>query len=86
MYIPMDSGHSKMSCASSVTGMLLNKPFLGTVLKKIDLVSFFFPLYGSLRHCLHYLNTEASKRVKTAKEMAFLVPAPGFAFEGHLSN
>ena len=57
----MDSGHSKMSCASSGTGMLLNKPYLGTVLKQIDLVSFFFPLYGSLASCLHYLNTEASK-------------------------
>ena len=43
----MDSDHSKMPCASSGTGMLLTKPYLGTVLKQIDLVSFFFPLYGS---------------------------------------
>ena len=60
-YIYMDSSHSKMPCASSRTGMLLNKPYLGTVLKQIDLVLFFFPLYGSLASCLHYLNTEASK-------------------------
>ena len=57
----MDSGHSKMPCASSGTGMLLTKPYLGTVSKQIDLVSFFFLLYGSLRRYLHYLNSEASK-------------------------
>ena len=57
----MDSGHSKMTCASSGTGMVLNKPYLGTVLKQNDLVSLFFPLYGSLATCFHYLNTEASK-------------------------
>ena len=49
-----------MPRGSSGTGMLLNKPYLGTVLKQIDLVSF-FPLNGSLGSCLHYLNTEASK-------------------------
>ena len=54
----MDSGHSKMPCASSGTGMLLTKPYLGTVSKQIDLVSLFFPLYGSLVSCLHHLNTE----------------------------
>ena len=57
----MDSSHSKILCASSGTGMLLKKPYLGTILKQIDLVSFFFPLYGSLPSCLHYLNAEASK-------------------------
>ena len=57
----MDSGHSKMPCASSATGILLTKPYVGTALKQIDLLSFFFPLYGSLRHSLHYLNTETSK-------------------------
>ena len=60
MYIFVDYADSKMPCASSGTGMLLTKPYLGTVLKQIDLVSF-FPLYGSLRRYLHYLNTEASK-------------------------
>ena len=43
-YISMDSGHSKIPCGSSGTGMLLNKQYLGTVLKQIDLISFFFPL------------------------------------------
>ena len=57
----MDSGHLKMPCASSGTGMLLTEPYLGTVLKEINLVSLFFPLYGSLASCLHHLNTEASK-------------------------
>ena len=57
----MDSGQSKMPCASSGTGMLLTKPHLGIVLKQIDLVSIFFPLYGSLASCSHYLITEASK-------------------------
>ena len=60
-YISMVSGHSKMPRARSGTGMLLNKTYLGTVLKQIDLVSLSFPLYGSLGSCLHYLNTEASK-------------------------
>ena len=46
-YISMDSGHSKMPYASSGTGMLLTEPFLGTVLKQIDLVSLFFPLCAS---------------------------------------
>ena len=57
----MDSGHSKLLCASSGDGILLAKPYLGIVLTQIDLVSFFFPLYGSLRCYLNYLNTEASK-------------------------
>ena len=61
LYISMGSGHSKMPCANSGTGMLLNKPYLGTILKQTDLVSSFFPLYGSLASCLHYLNTEANK-------------------------
>ena len=47
MNMSMDSG-PKMPCASSGTGMLLTKPFLGTVLKQIDLVWFFLPLCGSL--------------------------------------
>ena len=55
----MDSGHSKMSCASSGTGMLLNKPYLGTVLKQIDLVSCSFPLYGSLASCLRPRSDDA---------------------------
>ena len=38
----MDSGHSKMPCAISGTGILLNKPYLGNVLKQIDLVSINF--------------------------------------------
>ena len=61
MYISMDSSHSKILCASSGTGMLLTKPYLGTVLKQFDLVLCFFPLYGSLASCLHYLNGVASK-------------------------
>ena len=36
-----------MPCASLGTGMLLTKPYLGTVLKQIDLVSFFLPLFVS---------------------------------------
>ena len=39
MNISMDSGQSRMPCGSSGTGMLLTKPYLGTVLKQIDLVS-----------------------------------------------
>ena len=50
-------------CKLGGTGMLLNKPYLGTVSKQMYLVSFFFPLYGSLASCLRYLNTEASKRL-----------------------
>ena len=61
MYISIGYGYSKMPCASLGTDMLLNKLYLGTVLKQIDLISFFFPLYGFLTSCLHYLNTEASK-------------------------
>ena len=60
-YISMDFGHSRTPCDCLGTGMLLNKQYLGTVLKQIDLVSFFFLLHGSLASCLHYLNTEASK-------------------------
>ena len=64
MYLFMDSGHSRMPSASSGTGMLLTKPYLGyfrSVSKHVDLVSFFFLLYGSLASCLHHLNTETSK-------------------------
>ena len=34
---------------------------LRSVLKQIDLVLFYLPLYGSLASCLLHLNTEASK-------------------------
>ena len=34
IYISMDSGNSKMPCASSGTGILLNKLYLGTVLQQ----------------------------------------------------
>ena len=42
------------------------------VLKEIDFVSFFFPLYVCLANCLHHLNTGASKRFKTGKLKGFL--------------
>ena len=38
----MYSGHSKMPCANSGIGMLLTKPYLGTVLKQIDFVSLLY--------------------------------------------
>ena len=79
----MDFSRSKMSCASSGTGMLSTKLYLGTVLKQIDLAPFFFPSYGSLASCLHYLNTEASKWFKTGKGNGFLGACGSFR---HLSN
>ena len=51
----MDSGHSKMPCASSGTGML-SKPYQGIALKQIDLVSFFFSLVRIKRHSSLKLN------------------------------
>ena len=39
-----------------------------------------------LADCLHYLNTEPVNDLRPANEMAFLVAAAAFAFEGHLSN
>ena len=45
---------------------------LRSVLKEIDLVSFFFPLYVCLASCLQYLNTGASKWFKTGKLKDFL--------------
>ena len=44
------------------------------VLKQIDLVSFFFPLYGSPRRCLHYLSMK-SVNLRPANEMAIFVLA-----------
>ena len=76
----MDSSHSKMLCASLGTGMFFTKPYLGTILKQIDLVSFFFPSYGSLRHCLHYLNIEDCKWLKTSKGNGFLGACGWFCF------
>ena len=63
-----------------------NLTLFRSVLKQIDLISFFFPLYGSLRRYLHHLNTEASKWLKTGKRNVFLVACSWITFRGHLSN
>ena len=79
----MDSAHSRMPCASSGIGMLLTKSNLGYLgpYWSISIWSrFFFPLYGSLKSCLHYLKTEASKWLKTGKRNGFLGACGWFHF------
>ena len=60
-----------------------------SVLKQIDLVSFFFPLYGSLKQSdVVYIiwTLKPTNDLRPAHEMAFLVLAAGFTFASHLSN
>ena len=83
IYISMDSTHSRMPCASSGTGMLLTKSYLGYLgpyWSKTTWSRPFFPLYGSLRRCLHHLNTEASKWFKTGKRNGSLGACGWFHF------
>ena len=55
---------------------------LRSILKQIDLVLFFIPLYGSLAKCLHHSNSEASKRYKTGKQNGFVGACSWFQFWG----
>ena len=84
IYISTDSGHSKIPCASLGTGMLLSKPYLCTIFKQIDLILFSFVWISQVVYIIWTLKPVHDLR--PAKEMAFLVPAPGFAFESHLVN
>ena len=78
----MDSGHSKMPCANSGTGML-TKPYLDTV--SIWSRSF-FPCTDLSQVVYIIWTLKPVNDLRPAKEMAFLMPAAGFAFESHLSN
>ena len=73
-------------CETSGTDMLLTKPYLGTVFKQIDLVSFFFPSMDLWDVVYIIWTLKPGNDLRPAKEMAFLVSVAGFAFDGHLSN
>ena len=83
-YLFTNSGHSRMPCASSGTGILLTEPYLDPYWSKSIWSRSFFPCMDLLQVVYIIWTLKPVNDLRPANEIAFLLLAASFTFAGHL--